>query len=95
MKRSSLRPVSKKRAKTLKARRELVERLRNGPCAARLPMCTGRAQDGHELLSRANGGSITDPENVVGLCRMCHDYITTNPEFAYEKGWAFHAWEKP
>jgi 5-methylcytosine-specific restriction endonuclease McrA len=34
------------------------------------------ALDGHELLRRSAGGSITDPENIVLLCRPCHDDVT-------------------
>lgn len=30
------------------------------------------AHDPHEPLSRARGGSVTDPDNVEALCRTCH-----------------------
>lgn len=49
-------------------------------------MCTGRAEQGHELLSRARGGSITDPANIVGLCQKCHRWITEHPLEATELG---------
>jgi 5-methylcytosine-specific restriction endonuclease McrA len=35
-----------------------------------------RPVDTHELLSRARGGSITDPANLALLCRRCHDAVT-------------------
>lgn len=49
--------------------------------------------DVHELLSRARGGSITDPSNLVCLCRPCHDWVTTHPKEATEKGWLRNSWE--
>lgn len=45
------------------------------------------AVDVHELLSRGRGGSITERENVVPLCRPCHDWITTHPAAAQHDGW--------
>jgi 5-methylcytosine-specific restriction endonuclease McrA len=44
--------------------------------------------DAHELLSRAQGGSITDPANIILLCRPCHSWVTENPREAAEQGWA-------
>ncbi len=41
----------------------------------------------HEKLTRARGGSITDPENCVALCRECHDWIHAHPRQATEDGW--------
>lgn len=39
--------------------------------------CGARGRcDAHELLSRARGGSITDPGNIALLCRGCHDLVT-------------------
>lgn len=42
----------------------------------------------HEILSRGRGGSPTDPENILCLCRGCHSFITTHPAWAEEKGWS-------
>lgn len=50
--------------------------------------CPNYADDGHELLSRGRGGSITDPANVVPLCRTCHTWVTRNPTAAAAEGWA-------
>lgn len=44
--------------------------------------------DIHERLSRARGGSITDPNNFVALCRPCHSHITRHPAWAEANGWA-------
>lgn len=51
------------------------------------------ASDVHELKSRARGGSITDLENLVVLCRACHTWITQNPKLALEQGWLKNSWD--
>jgi len=38
--------------------------------------CDTRADDLHEIVSRARGGSITDPTNVLPLCREHHIWVT-------------------
>jgi hypothetical protein len=67
------------------------------PCA--VPWCGDGADDLHEPLTRARGGSITDPENAVPLCRKHHDMITFRPEselqWAYELGLLVHSWDAP
>ena len=61
------------------------------------PVCqrcmSDRSQDIHELKSRARGGSITDIENLVALCRNCHNWTTTHPKEAHEQGWLLQSWE--
>jgi len=60
------------------------------------PGCRLMADDIHEPLTRARGGSIVDPDNQVPLCRRCHDEITFRPEselqWAYEIGLLRHSW---
>ena len=53
-----------------------------------------RSVDVHEVKSRARGGSITDPSNLVCLCRGCHDLITRSPAEAQKRGWLKNSWEK-
>ena len=53
--------------------------------------CRIRAQDWHEKLSRARGGSITDPANRLWVCRPCHDWIGANPALAERAGLAVSA----
>lgn len=48
--------------------------------------CQSRADDLHEIVSRARGGSVTDPENVVPLCRPHHIWVTEHPKEAAELG---------
>lgn len=61
------------------------------------PVCErcdqARSTDIHEVVSRARGGSILDPANLVALCRPCHSFITQNPLVAYAEGWSKHSWE--
>ncbi len=48
--------------------------------------CLKWSSDIHEPLTRARGGSITDPTNTVSLCRICHNWIHANPRAATELG---------
>lgn len=73
--------------------RESVLFRSQGRCEANLGgMCTQRATDVHERLTRARGGSIYDPDNCVALCRPCHRYITDNPKWSDEEGWTLNSW---
>jgi 5-methylcytosine-specific restriction endonuclease McrA len=60
-----------------------------------IPVCErcqrNPSQDIHERLSRARGGSITDPANLVALCRRCHEFVTTHPKDAEAEGWSVSA----
>jgi 5-methylcytosine-specific restriction endonuclease McrA len=74
-----------KRAALLRERKKVIASMvREGPviCAR----CGGRADDLHEVLSRARGGSPADPANMVPLCRPCHAYITEHPVQAEAEG---------
>jgi len=63
------------------------------------PGCGSLADDVHEPLTRARGGSITDKNNATALCRPCHDEVTFKPEselgWAYEAGLLRHSWDGP
>jgi 5-methylcytosine-specific restriction endonuclease McrA len=93
-----LRPVSGRRAADNRARRKVVGQLYGGerPACVR-PGCWRLADDVHEPLTRARGGSITDPENMAALCRPCHDEVTFKPtselSWAYEAGLLVHSWD--
>ena len=90
-----LKQTSDHRRREDRERDPILKALREGPCQARLEGCTGRATEGHEILSRARGGSITDPKNVIGVCRPCHSWITTHPKQATELGFLRHSWDWP
>jgi hypothetical protein len=90
-----LRPVSAKRQAENRERRQMLEaKYGTGPVVCEVPWCTRPADDPHEPLTRARGGSITDPENVRAVCRPCHTVITDEqPDWAYEHGFLFHSWD--
>lgn len=54
--------------------------------------CGRWADDVHETLSRARGGSITDPRIAVPPCRSCHTAITPGPLWAQRLGLVRHSW---
>jgi 5-methylcytosine-specific restriction endonuclease McrA len=90
VKRTRLRPVSRKRQREAPARRRCIAAVRErsgGICEGRVPgVCTGTATDVHEVVSRARGGSVTDLANCVHLCRDCHRYAHEHPAIAATLG---------
>lgn len=100
MKRASLRQVSAKRRALLRERKKLTDAMkREGPVMCQFYEAVGRAlaeissmpgcgyaDDLHEIVSRARGGSIVDPENVVPLCREHHRWVTEHPLEAEKLG---------
>jgi len=95
MKRSRINSMSKKRKEQLVERSETRIKVfeRSSRCEAGIePMCSYHATDVHEIKTRARGGSITDVENCLALCRNCHRYITDNPAWSLEHGFVVHAW---
>lgn len=58
-----------------------------------VPGCGRLADDVHEPLTRARGGSITDPSNMVPLCRACHGVVQLGPQWAYDLGLMAHSWD--
>jgi hypothetical protein len=90
-----LRFRSKKQARAYIIRRRIVAELFEAHPICQVPWCNERSTDPHEPLTRARGGSILDPSNVVAICRAHHDEITfTEPAWAYEIGFLKHSWDK-
>lgn len=95
--RTPIRKVSAKRQAQNRLRQKVVAELfpDRPPCSR--PDCPRWADDIHEPLTRARGGSIVEPENMRPLCRMCHDEVTFKPEselqWAYEIGLLRHSWD--
>jgi hypothetical protein len=88
--RTPIRPVSVRRAAENRLRAAMIGRLYPGRvalCAVNAPGCAQLADDIHEPLTRARGGSITDEANQLPACRHCHDVLTFAPES--ELGWAY------
>lgn len=94
--RTPMRQVSNHRQRENRERARLRAEIGPVACEARIEgVCTGMAQDWHERLSRARGGSITDPSNRVMVCRPCHDWVGTHPRAATELGLLRHSWDWP
>lgn len=93
---TALKAVSKKRAKVNRERTKVTKQVlaANPRCQAGQAIrphdtkhkCHGWAVDIHEPLTRARGGSIVDPSNMVAVCRACHDWIHNNPATATTAG---------
>lgn len=56
--------------------------------------CRLRSCDIHERKTRARGGSITDRENLLAVCRPCHNWIGANIHMAEELGLLLHSWDE-
>ena len=56
--------------------------------------CPRPSQDGHEVLSRARGGSILDEINILMLCRPHHSWVSTHPAEATKLGLLKSRWGK-
>lgn len=94
LKRSPLKPVSPMRRQENRERRALVVRLwPDGRPQCVVPWCPRPADDLHEPLTRARGGSITDPDNAVPVCRPCHDWIGAEPVWAYQLDLLVPSWD--
>lgn len=91
--RTGLRPRSRKAEAAYRVRRPMLKALADMHPYCVRPGCNRYADDGHEPLTRARGGSITDPDNVVLLCRPCHDELGTEPAWAYDLGLLRHSWD--
>lgn len=100
--RKPLRPVSeKRRAENVERQKLMLEKF--GPreeWRCQFPQidngfgwgCFGDV-NGHEVLKRSRGGSITDMENVVLACQYHNEWVENNPVKAHELGLAAHNWE--
>jgi hypothetical protein len=90
------RKVSKKRAKENRVRTKVVKEVMSSRfrCEAGVLIasvdsehrCSGEVHDVHEPLTRARGGSITDANNMVVVCRWCHNWIHARPSLASSVG---------
>ena len=88
--------VSRKRATQIRERRAMLRAKYPAVVLCEVPYCNRVADDAHEPLTRARGGSITDPGNVLAICRPHHDKVTSEePEWAYELGFLAHSWAPP
>lgn len=94
MKRSgSLRARSPKTARMYVHRRRLVAELLAEHPVCEVPWCWDWATAVHEPLTRARGGSITDPANCRCVCDPHHVEIHTEAAWAYDLGFLAHSWD--
>ncbi len=93
--RTPLRAVSVKRQRENRERRAMADqRWPDGEVpACVVPWCRRLADDLHEPLTRARGGSITDEDNTVPLCRGHHDDLTGEADWGYELDLIVHSWD--
>ena len=56
-------------------------------CEVQALQCENRAVHVHEPLPRSAMGSITDPDNALAVCFICHRRIHDQPKWAKEEGW--------
>lgn len=93
--RKRLRHVSAKRQLLLNQRADLLALAQRTACFARdlVPdvHCEGPL-DAHEPLTRARGGSITDRDNIVFVCRAHHGFIHRHPIESEQLGLLVHSW---
>lgn len=95
LRRSPLRLVSKRRQVENRERSKLLKRMAiDGRPLCVVPGPTHYADDGHEVLFRSRGGSITDEKNIVPICRPHHARVTADKAWAESLGLAKHSWEK-
>jgi 5-methylcytosine-specific restriction endonuclease McrA len=99
-----MRRRSKKKEAEYVIRRKIVERLLSERpyCEAcpkfakhdgKLTYVRRGSVDIHELVRRSQGGSILEEENLLAVCRACHDRIGRSPQLAFDLGLAKHGWE--
>lgn len=90
-----IRQQSTKRQRENRERKAMVRKLwPDMEPACIVAGCVRLADDVHEPLTRGRGGSITDPDNAVPICRPHHDDVTFGePEWAYEQGLLIHSWD--
>lgn len=92
--RKGIRWQSPKRRKQNRERRKVAEATFGLQPMCAVPSCGQRADDVHEPLTRARGGSIVDPANMQPLCRPHHDEIDGEPPWAYDLGLLKHSWDR-
>lgn len=89
-----LKAISTKRRRANRVRRDVAYATFGDAPDCAVPGCPRPANDIHEPLTRARGGSITDPANMAPLCRPHHTEITdTEPAWAYDLGLLVHSWD--
>jgi hypothetical protein len=87
-----VRTVSKKRAAVNRVRRAVIAAKYPEPVLCAVPWCASLGDSPHEPLTRARGGSIIDPDNIVMVCWPHNQELTSEPAWGYELGLLKHSW---
>lgn len=87
-------PASVKRKAQQGERRAVRRAVLERDPICRYPECTAESTDAHEI-HRGSMRAMTylDIEQIKGLCRQHHDYVTGNPQAAHDLGLALWSWE--
>ncbi|MEV0382312.1 hypothetical protein [Nonomuraea sp. NPDC050643] len=86
---------SKKRQRENRERRAMKnEMFPDGTPPCIVPWCGRWAEDLHEPLTRARGGSITEQDNAVPTCRRHNGELTEEPAWGYELNLLVHEWDR-
>lgn len=81
------RRTSAKRRRTNLVRAALAHEYLGALCRIRSEVCTRDAENFHELVGRAQGGSLVDRRNLVPACQRCNGWIEDNPKMAVLSRW--------
>lgn len=92
--RASLSRMSAKAEKIAPVRRAFVARILLERPVCQFLGCANDSYDVHEVITRARGGSILEPDNVKALCRKHHDWIHAHPEDATALGLLAPSWTR-
>jgi hypothetical protein len=88
----AIRPVSARRQRENRERRAMAQdRFPDMNPRCIVPWCTRPADALNERLSRARGGSITDPGNTDPMCNIHNEELTREPDWGYELGLIKHS----
>ena len=80
---------SKKPSEPTDATREQVRQRSRGWCEVGALGCHMKAVHMHHRLQRSQGGGH-GADNLLHVCRACHDLIHAEPQWSYERGWLLH-----
>ncbi len=105
MKRSRLRPVSKRREREIAERRVMLEEnfgprdtwqcwVSHRPAMALIMGGCYGAVNGHEIVKRSQWrDGILEPKNILMLCNLHNEFVEREPDIAHKFGLMKHRWE--
>lgn len=53
--------------------------------------CHEKAAHVHHKRSRRFKEGANDPDNLMALCAVCHEWVHNHPALSYERDWLRHA----